>query len=263
MNKINKTAQKTTKTALLLMAGASMLMTLVPTAANADVKSSFTKEQKAELEVMFGQFINDNAALMMESVRQHQIDQEKKAKQTAQESLAEYLPLFANKDLPMMGNPDGDITIVEFFDYNCGYCKKAFSDLMKLVEEDKNVRVVLQDLPILSPSSQKMSELSLAAQKQGKYFELHKALMEYRGSQSDEAFLKLAGDIGLDVEQLKKDASSDEVRGGVTLIKQMAAALGVRGTPGFIIGDQIFPGYIGDGGLADAIKQARERAKAK
>jgi protein-disulfide isomerase len=260
-----KTAQKTTKTALLLMASASLLLTLAPTSslAQTGVESGFTEEQKAELQTLFRQFINDNPVLMMESVRNYQMDQEKKEAQTAQESLKEYLPIFASKDLPMMGNSDGDVTIVEFFDYNCGYCKKAFSDIMKLVEKDKNVRVVLQDLPILSPTSQKMAELSLAAQKQGKYFEMHKALMEYRGSQSDEAFLKLAEDIGLDVEQLKKDAASAEVQASIAEIRKISQALGVRGTPGFIIGNQIYPGYIGETALEDAIKQAREDAKAK
>jgi len=267
LNKINKTAQKTTKTVLLLMAGASMLMMLAPTAtshaAQADAKSSFTKEQKAELESMFSQFINDNPVLLMESVRQYQMDLDKKAEQTAQESLVEYKAVFANKDLPMMGDPDGDVTVVEFFDYNCGYCKKAFSDILKLVEKDKNVRVVLQDLPILSPTSQKMSELSLAAQKQGKYFEMHKALMEYRGSQNDAAFMKLAEEVGLNIEQLKKDAAGAQVKAAIEEIKKMSQALGVRGTPGFIIGGQIYPGYIGESGLEEAIKQAREDAKAK
>jgi len=263
LNKTYRTVRKTTKTALLLMAGVSLFVTLSPATSSADTKSSFTAEQKTELEGLFNQYINDNPELIMESVRQHQMDQENKAAQSAQESLKDYQKGFSNKDLPMMGNPDGDVTVVELFDYNCGYCKKAFNDLVKLVEEDKNVRIVLQDLPILSPSSRKMAELSLAAQKQGKYFEMHKALMEHRGSQSEEAFMKLAEDIGLDIEQFKKDVVSEEVKKQVSDIKQMAQALGVRGTPGFIIGDKIYPGYIGDKGLRDAIKQAREDAEAK
>ncbi len=268
MNKINKTAQKSNKTALLLLAGAIILTSFAPVtsswaSSDAEAKSSFTEEQKAELKDMFRQFINDNAELMMESVRKYQMDQEQKAAQTAQESLKEYLPFFANKDLPMIGNKDGDVTVVEFFDYNCGYCRKAFEDIIKLIKKDENIRVVFQDIPILSPTSQKMAEFSLAAHKQGKYFEMHKAFMEHRGSQSDEAFLKLAKDAGLDVEQLKKDAKSDEVKATINKIHQMAQTLGIRGTPGFVIGDQIYPGYIGKSGLEDAVKKARESSKSK
>ena len=259
--------KKTHKTAFLLLAGASLLLTLSPLAASrtaqAETQSSFTAEQKTELETIFRQFVSDNPQLIMETVQRHVEDREQKAMMDAKESLKEYQKVFSNKNLPMVGNPDGDVTIVEFFDYNCGYCKKAFSDIMKLVDQDKNVRVVFQDLPILSPTSQKMAELSLAAHKQGKYFEFHKALMEYRGTQSDEAFLKVGEGVGLDTEQLKQDAKSGEVQKAISEIKEMSQVLGIRGTPGFIIGNEIYPGYIGPKGLSETVKKAREAAKAK
>ena len=212
---------------------------------------------------MFRRFVKDNPELIMKSIQEFHEKMEKKAKQTSQESLEDYQKIFMSNDLPMMGNPDGDVTIVEFFDYNCGYCKKAFSDIIKLVAEDKNIRIIFQDMPILSPSSQKMAELGLAAKKQGKYFEMHKALMEYRGSQNKEAFLKLAGELGLDIEKLKIDAESEEVKTAISEIRKMSQALGIRGTPGFVIGDNIYPGYIGKKGLLDAVKKAREADKAK
>ena len=244
---------------LILTTGAALIASApIAFAAQADVKSSFTKEQKAELDVLLRQFVNDNPELIMESFRQFQEDQEEKAEQSAQESLERYKEGFADRNLPMVGNPDGDVTVVEFFDYNCRYCVKAFEDIMKFIEEDKNIRVVLLDMPILSQSSQIMATIGLAANKQGKYFEMHKALMEYSGSQSEEAFLTLAKDIGLDIEQLKKDMNSAEIKSMISKNRAMSHNLGIQGTPGFVVGDRIYPGYIGKNGLRKAVKEARE-----
>ena len=218
---------------------------------------SFTPEQVKELEGLFKQFLADNPEAILKSVDDYRAEQEKKTQQSAKENLKEYKSYFEDNSLPMAGNPDGDVTVVEYFDYNCGYCRKAFSDLQKLMQEDKNIRVVFQEMPILSPSSKKMAEFAMAAHKQGKYFEMHQALMDYRGSQSDEAYHKLAMDIGLDLEKLKADAASEAVAGEIQKAVEMARSLGVRGTPGFIIGDEVYPGYIGMEGLKKAIETAR------
>ncbi len=220
--------------------------------------AGFTSEQKQEVEALFKQFITDNPELILQSVKQYQEDQERKVMQSAQENLKEYQSYFAKKDLPMTGNPDGDVTIVEFFDFNCGYCKKAFEDVQTIIKDDKNVRIIFQDMPILSPSSAKMTNLALAAHKQGKYFEMHKALMDYRGSQNDAAFFKLAEELGLDMDQLKLDALGADVQASVTKSKDMAQALGIRGTPGFIIGNKVYPGYIGIEAMKKAVQEARE-----
>ncbi len=224
---------------------------------SAQAAESFTADQKKEMEVLFKEYITNNPELILESVRKYQEDQERKVMQSAQENLKEYQSFFAQDDIPMAGNPEGDVTVVEFFDYNCGYCKKAFEDVQKIIAEDKNVRVVFMDMPILSPSSAKMSNISLAAHKQGKYFETHRALMDYRGSQSDEAFYKVASDVGLDMEKLKVDVESPDIQTFITKSKNMAQALGVRGTPGFVIGDKVYPGYIGMDAMRNAIKEAR------
>lgn len=239
---------------LAATAGA-LLMTAPLSSAHAE--SAFTAEQQKEIESLVKKYISENPELILQSVKQYQEDQERKQMQSAQDNLKQYQSFFADKDLPMAGNPDGDVTVVEFFDYNCGYCKKAFEDIQKLVEEDKNLRVVLMDMPILSPSSQKMSEISLAAHKQGKYFEMHTALMDYRGSQSEAAFLKLAEDLGLDMEKLKADMKSAEIQAAIAKTKQVAQALGIRGTPGFVVGEQLYPGYVGIEALRNAVKDAR------
>jgi len=225
---------------------------------NAKAEEAITSAQKKEIETIVKQVISDNPELILNSVRKFQENQELKAAQSAEENLKDYKEFFAKKDLPMVGNPDGDVTIVEFFDFNCGYCKKAFEDVQKIIEEDKNVRIVFMDMPILSPTSSKMANIGLAAHKQGKYFEMHKALMDYRGSQTDEAFFKLAEKLGLDMNKLKEDMESADIQAFITKSKTMAQSLGIRGTPGFIIGEKVYPGYIGIDAMRKAVKEARD-----
>lgn len=224
---------------------------------------SFSPEQKKELEKLFLEFLADNPQAILDSVDNYRAEQERQSQQSAQENLDEYADYYEQSDLPMAGNPDGDVTVVEYFDYNCGYCRKAFEDIMKLLEKDDNIRVVFQEMPILSPSSQTMAQYALAAHQQGKYFEMHKALMNYKGSQSEQAYQKLAEDLGLDMEKLKADLESEAVTNQLRKSMEMARSLGIRGTPGFIVGDKIYPGYIGLGGLTKAIQEARANSSAE
>lgn len=244
----------------LLTLAASAAFLFAPLNANAQ---NFTDEQKKELEAIFKQMIAENPQAILDSVEKYRLDQEKKQQQTAEENLKEYIEFFKSNDLPLAGNPEGDVTVVEYFDYNCGYCRKAFADIQTIINQDSNVRVILQEMPILSPSSTKMATYALAALRQDKYFEMHTALMDYKGSQNDEAYLKLAEKIGLDIEKLKADAASAEVQAEINKTKEMARNLGIRGTPGFIIGEKIYPGYIGTDGLRRAIKEARAANAAK
>ncbi len=117
--------------------------------------------------------------------------------------------------------------------------------------------MVFQEMPILSPSSKIMAEYAMAAHEQGKYFEMHQALMDYRGGQGDEAYIKLAKGLGLDIEKLKADAKSASVSASIDKSSSMAKDLGIRGTPGFVIGNEIYPGYIGIDSLRKAVEKAR------
>ena len=222
---------------------------------------TFSEEQTKELEVIFKKFLADNPEDILNSVENFRTSQEKQAQQSTKENLVKYKEYFADKTLPMAGNPDGDVTVVEYFDYNCGYCRKAFADLKTLIGEDKNLRVVFQEMPILSPTSQTMAKMSLAAHKQGKYFEMHQALMDYKGSQSSDAYDKVAEKVGVDVAKLNADAKTDEIEASIKKSAGMGRDLGIRGTPGFVIGDEIYPGYIGLDGLKKAIADARAAKK--
>lgn len=220
-------------------------------------ESQFTPEQQAELKELFKQYLAEHPREILDSVENFRLEQERLMEQSAQDNLKEYQAYLTGADMPSAGNPDGDVTVVEFFDYNCGYCRKAYEDVIKLIDTDKNVRVVFMEMPILSPSSRKMSEYALAAHKQGKYFDMHNALMNYRGTQNDAAYEKLAADAGLDLAKLKEDMASKDVADEIAKAMEVARVLGIKGTPGFVIGDNIFPGYIGLDPMIAEVKKVR------
>jgi protein-disulfide isomerase len=158
---------------------------------------------------------------------------------------------------PILGNPDGDVTIVEFFDYNCPYCKRAMPEVNALMAEDTNVRLVLREWPILSEGSAFAARAALASRQQGKYAEMHDALMTMRGKVEAEAVLRIAGEVGLDVEKLKIDMQSPEVEEHIATSMRLAEALGFNGTPSFVVGDQLIPGFVEKPQLVEAVTTAR------
>jgi len=230
---------------------------------SAKAEEGFTPAQKEEINALVKDYIMNNPNVILDAVDKYQRGQQERVREEAETKLKEYLGYYQSEDLPVVGNPKGSVTVVEYFDYNCGYCKKAFDDLVKLLDEDKDLRVVFQDLPVLGPGSVVMARASLASQNQGKYFELHRALMEYKGPRSEEAVLDVAKKIGLDVEKLKTDMQDPLVDLAIEKQRQMAASIGITGTPGFVIGEKMFPGYIGMEGLKTEIANAREAAAKK
>ena len=160
------------------------------------------------------------------------------------------------------GNPDGDVTLVEFFDYNCPYCRNALADMDRLLETDPDLRFVLKEFPILSQGSVEAAKVALAVLKQArdKYLAFHRALLSSRGQVDGARALQIAGDLGLDVEQLKKDAAGPEVDDVLGDSQRLAARLGVNGTPGYVVGEEVIPGAIGYDGLVEKVATARAKA---
>lgn len=159
---------------------------------------------------------------------------------------------------PVAGNPAGDVTLVEFFDYQCGYCKSVHPSLKALLSRDGELRVVFKEFPILGPASLTAAQAALAAERQGKYLEMHNALMELRGTLDDAKILRAAASVGLDVERLKADMESPDVLAQIERNLRLAETLGVNGTPAFVVGDEIVPGAVPLEHLQQLI--ARERA---
>jgi len=147
--------------------------------------------------------------------------------------------LFDGKDDPIIGNPKGDVVLVEFFDYNCGYCKQSMDSLFDAVKADGKVKVVFKEFPILTEESEVAARAALAAKKQGKYEDIHRAFMKYRGRLDEKQILRIAGENGVNVEQLKKEMGSPDIDKQLRRNQEIAHALQINGTPSFVIGNRI------------------------
>jgi protein-disulfide isomerase len=228
-------------------------------AGTAYAADEFTPAQTTAIEEVLKSYLNEHPEIIIESVENYRRKQEEEMQAKAQDTITDKLAWLTAKEAPSAGNPDGDVTIVEFFDYNCGYCKRALPDIQEVLKTDKNVRVVFREMPILSPESRTIAQWALAAHKQGKYFEYHVALMNTPGGKDIEALKKIAQDTGLDVEKLEKDANSKEVTIMLQDDMQIAQDIGIQGTPAFIINGELFPGYLGPDGLKASIEEARKK----
>ena len=159
------------------------------------------------------------------------------------------------QNAPIFGNLDGSVTLVEFFDYNCGYCRRAAPEVKAVLETSKDVRIVYREFPILGPGSEIAARASLAARNQGKYQQFHEAMMALNGQAVEASVMKIAGDVGLDLEVLKTDMQSDLVNEHIAASLRLAEALGITGTPTFVLGDEIIPGVIERGTLLEKIAE--------
>ena len=155
-----------------------------------------------------------------------------------------YKDLVKNDNL-FLGNKNGKEIIIEFFDYNCGYCKRSFPEIMELVSENKDIKIILKELPVLGESSILASKASIASQKQDKYFEFHQELINFSGLISLIDIKKISKELGINYEQLQKDMNSEETILLINESYRLADLRGVRGTPAFIINNNLIPGAIG------------------
>jgi protein-disulfide isomerase len=166
--------------------------------------------------------------------------------------------LFRDADSPTGGNPAGDVTIVEFNDYQCPYCKRAHQAVKSVTGADGKVKIIYKDLPILGEPSRIAALAALASIKQGKHQALHNALMEFNGKLDREKILQIAASVGIDVAQLEKDMEDARLKQIIDRNMALAAALGVRGTPAFVIGKQFVPGAVDAESLKALIADARK-----
>lgn len=158
----------------------------------------------------------------------------------------------------VLGNPSGKVTVVEFFDYNCGYCKRAIPEVEKLIRSDDDVRVVIKEFPILGPGSVFAAKAALASRNQGKYNEFHQALTEVDGVKDETSVLQVAQQVGLDVDKLKTDMESEAVTGVIRRNYSLAESLSINGTPSFLIDEALEPGFVQFDVLARHVSEVRQ-----
>jgi protein-disulfide isomerase len=236
------------------MAAAPFSSTLAQQATTPD-----TTANRAAIEQIVREYLMAHPEVLVEALTAYQEKQEAEQADAQRQALVSRQDeLFKNPTSPVAGNPQGDVTLVEFFDYQCGYCKSVHADVRRLLDQDGNVRLVLKEFPILGPASLTASRAALAAQKQGKYDALHNALMENRGQLDDDKIMRIAGSVGVDVERLKKDMQAPDIQDALQRNLRLAGELNIRGTPAFVIGDQIIPGAVGLERLKEMVAAGRE-----
>lgn len=169
--------------------------------------------------------------------------------------------ILRDKQSPVGGNAQGDVTMVEFFDYNCPYCRQVAPIMTQAAADDPQLRIVYKEFPILGPASVFAAKAALAAHRQGKYLEFHKALFNAKTRVTEAIVLKVAAEAGLDVPRLKNDMQQPDIQASIDRNTELAQALKITGTPGFVVGDQIFPGATDLATMKKLIERARTLQK--
>jgi protein-disulfide isomerase len=206
-------------------------------------EATMSPAQRKEIEAIVKDYLLSNPEIMLEIQNALEARMDKlQAERTAAVIKSNAPEIFRPAFSPVVGNSKGDVPIVEFFDYNCGYCKRAFGDVAKLIEKEKQVRFILKELPILSKGSEEAAKVALAAKMQGKYWEFHRAMLESQGQANEASALRVAEKVGADMPRLKKDMASPEVQKEIDETRALASKLGIQGTPHFMVADRIIPG---------------------
>lgn len=232
----------------------SALLIVLPLAASAQI--SITEARVREL---VRETILANPEILMEAIA---ILEERAAQDRVTASAdiiaAQRQLLERDSNAPVLANPDGDVTIVEFFDYNCPYCRRAVPAVEGLIEADPGIRLVYREWPILGEGSVFAARAALAARQQGFYEEFHWALMGMNGRAEERSVLRIAEEVGLDIDQLRADMEAPEVAEHIETSIRLADLLGITGTPTFILGDNLVPGAVEQDVLQRLVDEVRE-----
>jgi protein-disulfide isomerase len=221
----------------------SQTATVAAASEKSAASGGFTPAQRKELNAIIKEFLLTNPEVLFDAQAVLDARMDKIQSERMAAAMKEYAgELYRHAASPVVGNKGGDVPIVEFFDYNCGYCKKALPDLARVMEKDKKVRVILKEFPILSKGSEEAARVALAAKMQGKYWEFHRAMLESQGQASEASALRTAEKLGLDMTKLKRDMASAEVKKEIDDTRRLATKIGIQGTPHFIVGDRVVAG---------------------
>lgn len=224
----------------------------------ADAAPGFTPTQRAEILSILRNALREDPSLLREALASLDEAERRDRAQAQRDAIAENAAaLFRDAADPSKGNPRGDLTIVEFFDARCGYCKQMHPAMEALLRRDPNLRVVLKDLPILGPASVVASRALLAAQRQGRYSQLYDALMALRGEPTESALRQQAERVGIDWARLRRDMEDPALQARIETNLRLAQRLGIEGTPALIIGNALVPGAIDLPALERLVAEAR------
>lgn len=212
----------------------------------------------ADVEKVVADYIKRNPDAVVDAIRAFQARAEQLETESQMARVAALWDQIAKAEGdPVIGNADAPVTLVEFFDYRCGYCKQVAEDVTDLATGKAPPRIIMREFPILSPDSITAARAALASEYQGKYLEMHNALMASQGAFDDARIMEIAESVGLDVAKLKLDMDRGEIKATLARNHALAEALGIRGTPAFVTRKAVVPGAIS----ADALRKMVEDAK--
>ena len=223
---------------------------------------SFSDTQRGDIEVIVKNYLVTHPEVLEEAMAELNKRQAAEEAKKHEASVAENAnTIFNSPRGVMLGNKDGDVTFVEFFDYNCGYCKRAMADMLDLMKTDPKLKVVLKEFPVLGPGSVEAAQVAVAVRMQDptgkKYLDFHQKLLGGRGQADKEKAMAAAKDAGLDMARLEKDLKSPEVRATLEENFKVAEDVGLNGTPSYVIGQQVVVGAVGLDGLKEKVGIAR------
>jgi protein-disulfide isomerase len=247
---------------ILLVAGAAIAWAVLDLRSRApdDKGASVTRMPADEFEMRVRDYLISNPEVIVESLQLLETRKRATAESQIKAALAaREEEILRDPDSPVGGNPGGDVTLVEFADYNCPYCRRVAPTLAEAEASDPELRVVYKEIPILGPDSVFAAKAALAARRQGKYVDFHRALMNVKGVAAEGLVFAIAAKVGLDVERLKADMEASSIQAAIDRNLALARALGINGTPSFVVGDKVVSGAIDLRAMQQLIGRARER----
>jgi len=237
---------------------------LVQTSGPDETPAVALSPEEAELGPTIRSYLLKNPQLLREMMASLQSQDAAAAAEKRKAAFAEHKQAIYNSDKEVvLGNPNGDVTLVEFFDYNCGYCRHALPDLLGLLDSDPKLRVVLKEFPVLGPGSQEAARVAVAVRRQApeKYLAFHRAMLGSDQAADGARALEVAKGLGLDMARLSADLADPIVDETIDESMSLAQSLGIDGTPTYIVADSLVPGAVGRAALATMIKNARSCGK--
>jgi protein-disulfide isomerase len=243
---------------ILAGAGAAALMMLAPPVA----AEQFSAPQKSEIERIIKEYIVSHPEVLQEAIAELEKRQAAAELEKTKAALSTHAEtLFNSPRQVVLGNPRGNVTMVEFFDYNCGYCKRAMADMLDLLKNDHDLKVVLKEFPVLGAGSVEAAKVAAAVRMQDhdgkKYLEFHQKLLGGRGQADKARALAVAKDIGLDMKRLEADLESDEAKAALEESLKLGEQLGLNGTPSYVVGSDVVVGAVGLEALRGKVSLAR------
>lgn len=223
---------------------------------------SFPEAQQDEIRSIVRDYLLENPEIIAEALNMLESRQKQMAEAARIDAVTNMqAQIFDSPNQIVMGNPDGDVTMVEFFDYNCGFCKRAHMDMIALMEADPNLRFVLKEFPVLGEGSVEAARVSIAVSELApeKFEEFHLQLLLGPGQANAAKAMRVASSLGIDVAKLEAATETERAAETIQEVYMLADALGLTGTPSYVVGDQVLFGAVGEDQLRDSIKKARDQ----